>query len=642
MDKIIKVKVEEVVVVSPGDVELATPEIKVEGQNIIATQKQKGGYVAEGEKTTSIPATELDEDLKPENIAKGVSIFGVEGTKEAEAQIKTQTKSVKITKNGTEEVKADEGYGMETVTIETDVKLTLQEKEITTNGAHEADEGFDGLSKVNVNIQPALQEKTATANGPVEADNGFDGLSKVMVDVNPTLQNKAVKIENNGTQTVRADEDNDGLSEVNIEVNVKPVLQEKTATVNGDVEADEGYDGLSKVNINVQPTLQSKTANITTNGTQTITPDEGVDGLEAVEIEVNVQPNLQKKTYRSNGIYKPDNGYDGISEVTIDVDRSLQNKTITENGTHKADGPYWGLGTVTVDVKPKLQDKTVEITENGTHVITQDDGSDGLGTVEVVVNVESSGSADDFMTQWLNKEYAGDISCETHLAYLNDYTFANQTQITSVKLPNITTLGTYCFKTCTNLGYVEIGGATKIPEYCFNSCSSLYELNIGGETTTWSKITTIGAHAFNGASNFAVDLAVPLITTVSQPSIFNNSGIISFTGAKVQSIGTNTFANCPNLTKVDIGKNSWVTSTSTVFINANAFQNSKALTALVIRKTSGAIYELKATSAFTGTPIETGEGFIYVPDALVEQYKAATNWSTYADQILPLSDYVEK
>ena len=32
---------------------------------------------------------------------------------------------------------------------------------------------------------------------------------------------------------------------------------------------------------------------------------------------------------------------------------------------------------------------------------------------------------------------------------------------------------------------------------------------------------------------------------------------------------------------------------------------------------------------------------IYVPDSLVEQYKESTNWSLYANQIKPLSEYVE-
>ena len=44
---------------------------------------------------------------------------------------------------------------------------------------------------------------------------------------------------------------------------------------------------------------------------------------------------------------------------------------------------------------------------------------------------------------------------------------------------------------------------------------------------------------------------------------------------------------------------------------------------------------------FGGSKIASGTGYIYVPDDLVEDYKAATNWSTYAAQIKPLSEYVE-
>ena len=33
--------------------------------------------------------------------------------------------------------------------------------------------------------------------------------------------------------------------------------------------------------------------------------------------------------------------------------------------------------------------------------------------------------------------------------------------------------------------------------------------------------------------------------------------------------------------------------------------------------------------------------YFYVPDDLVDDYKAATNWNAYANQIKPLSEYVE-
>ena len=43
-------------------------------------------------------------------------------------------------------------------------------------------------------------------------------------------------------------------------------------------------------------------------------------------------------------------------------------------------------------------------------------------------------------------------------------------------------------------------------------------------------------------------------------------------------------------------------------------------------------------SVFYETLIESGTGYIYVPDTLVDSFKSATNWSAYADQIKPISE----
>lgn len=47
---------------------------------------------------------------------------------------------------------------------------------------------------------------------------------------------------------------------------------------------------------------------------------------------------------------------------------------------------------------------------------------------------------------------------------------------------------------------------------------------------------------------------------------------------------------------------------------------------------------LANVNALTGTHIANGTGYIYVPDNLVDSYKTATNWATYADQIKPISE----
>lgn len=51
---------------------------------------------------------------------------------------------------------------------------------------------------------------------------------------------------------------------------------------------------------------------------------------------------------------------------------------------------------------------------------------------------------------------------------------------------------------------------------------------------------------------------------------------------------------------------------------------------------------LASSTAFDGcTLIKNGTGYIYVPAVLVGEYKAATNWSAYADQIRAIEDYPE-
>lgn len=72
-------------------------------------------------------------------------------------------------------------------------------------------------------------------------------------------------------------------------------------------------------------------------------------------------------------------------------------------------------------------------------------------------------------------------------------------------------------------------------------------------------------------------------------------------------------------------------------IGISAFHGCSALTALILR--SATMCELSSTDAFSSTPIASGTGYIYVPAALVDSYKEATNWKTYASQFRALEDY---
>ena len=68
-----------------------------------------------------------------------------------------------------------------------------------------------------------------------------------------------------------------------------------------------------------------------------------------------------------------------------------------------------------------------------------------------------------------------------------------------------------------------------------------------------------------------------------------------------------------------------------------AFGNCSKLTTLILRSVSMVV--LTSTNAFSFTPIADGTGYIYVPAASIDTYKADSNWSVYANQIRAIEDY---
>ena len=145
--------------------------------------------------------------------------------------------------------------------------------------------------------------------------------------------------------------------------------------------------------------LQSKSVTITENGENTITYDNGYDGLSSVGIDVNVETSLQTKsvTYSSNGehIVTYDSDYDGLSSVNIgvNVQPPLQEKNVVYTTTSTtdivADDGYYGLSKV--NIQPALQSKSVACTTNQTRTIIPDTGYAGLQRVDIVVDVPGGG-----------------------------------------------------------------------------------------------------------------------------------------------------------------------------------------------------------------------------------------------------------
>lgn len=135
--------------------------------------------------------------------------------------------------------------------------------------------------------------------------------------------------------------------------------------------------------------------------------------------------------------------------------------------------------------------------------------------------------------------------------------------------------------------------------------NSLVERTISG-TYVNNTVTIIGRYGLAGCTK---------LTSVVLPAVRTTDG--------------NSMNGCSELIKADFS--------NLQTIRYSTFYSNKKLVTLIIR--TQAVAHLEKTSAFKDTPIASGTGYVYVPSALVDSYKSATNWSTYADQIRAIEDY---
>ena len=173
----------------------------------------------------------------------------------------------------------------------------------------------------------------------------------------------------------------------------------------------------------------------------------------------------------------------------------------------------------------------------------------------------------------------------------------------------IQTMRNYAFSYCDKLESVDLPACETISSDCFAYCTNLVHVNL-------PLATSATYQAFQGCQN---------LKTLRLPS--------------ATSMGSNAFSNCYKLKRTDFSLNISI---------MNSFSGCHSLIALILRSESLCVMggdRLSSCSHFTGTvnatynPDGLKDGYIYVPRALVEQYKVATNWSVYASQFRALEDY---
>lgn len=163
------------------------------------------------------------------------------------------------------------------------------------------------------------------------------------------------------------------------------------------------------------------------------------------------------------------------------------------------------------------------------------------------------------------------------------------------------------------------------------------------------RVTSVRIGAF--AATKVTSVSFPNVVKIGEYAFYNNDSIVTADFPKATSMGDRAFYRCGKLENINIPLATEIGSYGVYVcpyvrkivlqnvktINGYGFSGCSRLATLVLG--SDTVATLAATSALNNTPIKSGTGYVYVPAALVEEYKAATNWATFADQIRAIEDY---
>lgn len=274
---------------------------------------------------------------------------------------------------------------------------------------------------------------------------------------------------------------------------------------------------------------------------------------------------------------------------------------------------------------------TAQVVDSNLSAENIKEGVSILGKVGTFKGGGDTSIEDGLITGEISGDYTND-----RITKIRSYSFYKCKELTSVSLPQVTSISDYSFYYCSNLTSISLPQATSIGNSAFNNCSNL-------TSVSFPQATSIAGSSFQGCSSLT-SIDIPKVTSIGLQAFLGCSSLTSISIQYVTIINNLTFNNCSRLTSV-----SFLQATS---IGTYVFENCYSLMKVIIRQTES-VCKLKNTNAFnkcyhilgtvdsTYNPTGAKDGQIYVPDELVDSYKSETNWSAYADIIVPLSTLVE-
>ena len=221
--------------------------------------------------------------------------------------------------------------------------------------------------------------------------------------------------------------------------------------------------------------------------------------------------------------------------------------------------------------------------------------------------------------------------------------FSSCYSLSSITIPfSVTSIGINAFYSCYSLSSITIpDSAASIENYTFQACRSLSSITIP------SNVKSIGSAAFSSCYSLS-SITIPFSVTSIGSQAFNGCNLLSSITipSSVKSIGNNAFSYCNLLSSITIPEDvisiessafygcfllSSITIPSSVkSIENSAFYNCYGMVYYDFTALS-AVPTLSKADAFTGIAADCE---IRVPAALADEWKAATNWATYANYIV--------
>ena len=343
---------------------------------------------------------------------------------------------------------------------------------------------------------------------------------------------------------------------------------------------------------------------------------------------------------------------------------------ITENGIYDVT-EYEEVEVDVADEEPVIE--PITITENGTYNVPEN--IDGYGPITVEVAGSCGGGSDDVLKSLIERTIT-EISNE-NVTKIGDYGLYTS-NITSANFPNVTSVGKYAFSDCRVMDTCDLPNLTSISERSFLNCYKLKKVNFpklkglsgtaqfNGSALTeaiFPKLESLGTSMFSSCGSLE-RASLPFAGRGGASGTFSSCGALEYADISAIADGySSTFRYCDSLKECRVfgatTLSSYVFSGCYVIekidlpvvssIGTNVFYGDYSLKTIILRSPILCVlsninafqncYHFYGTVNSTYNPNGDKDGYIYVPKALIEGYKVATNWSTFADQFRAIEDY---